>query len=138
MTGTCICCGRAGKVQRHHPGRRSFTDITVPVCGGCHTILTIWDGGIHGERQWSPETADVIRVKTGIADVLNLTCVRIGGHEARVEIEQIIKEFGPLFTVRYSTSDTAYDIKQITPDNRTQQITEIRTMMERYLKCPTT
>lgn len=87
---------------------------------------------MHGQRHWSHGTPGILRVKAGIVDVLNLVCIRSGWRDMSDELEQIIKEFSPLFTVRYSASDTAYTISEVVPDNRIQQITEIRTMMEAY------
>jgi hypothetical protein len=135
VTGICICCGRFRVVQRHHPGRRECTAITVPACQECHTILTIWDGGLTGERHWEAGTPDVIRVNAGVTDILKLMCLRVAWFDMADETDQIIREFSPLFAIRYSASDTAHVISEVTPDDLEQQINEIRTMMRSYQAC---
>jgi hypothetical protein len=68
-------------------------------------------------------------------DVLTLACIRIGWPDIPDRVEQVMREYRPLFTVRYSASDTAYDISAIEPDNQEQQLAEIRTMMGAYQQC---
>ena len=131
MTGICICCGRYRIVQQHHPGRRDYVTFTVPACQECHTILTIKDGGKHGERQWKPGTDPVIRVRAGIADILNLVCDRSDYKYTAVEI---ISKFTSFFTIRYSSSDTCYSVEPVKPDDRSRQIEEIKAMMNSYLE----
>lgn len=135
MIGICVSCGRFRSVQRHHPGRRDHTDVTVPACQECHTVLTIWDGGRTGERHWTPKTPDIIRVKAGIADILKLACLRAAWFDMADEIELIIKDFSSLFTVRYSSSNMAHVITETSPDNQETQIAEIRSMMREYQAC---
>src|SRR4051812_48398638 len=39
----CLTCGTVGSVEAHHvAGRVNFPDLVVPVCLGCHLILTNW------------------------------------------------------------------------------------------------
>jgi hypothetical protein len=121
-------------VQQHHPGRRDYVTFTVPVCQGCHTILTIKDGGRHGERQWKPGTDPVIRVRAGMADIFCLMCELSGFYATAEEITEDIGRFASFFTVRYSSSDTCYSIEPVKPDDRSRQMEEIKSMMRSYLE----
>lgn len=136
VNGTCLCCGRTTRVQRHHPGRRNYTSITVPACQDCHTILTIWDGGQTGERQWATGVPDRMRVNAGVGDILYLACTRSGWHDLASEAEQVSEEFRTSFFVaRCSATSTAYDIREITPDDPSTQLLEIKQMITEYQQC---
>lgn len=82
----CICCGSSDPTELHHIGRRTHPQnttcraecIKVPVCLADHKILTIRDGGIHGERQWKPDACRKCKMVAGLLDILALSAERAG------------------------------------------------------------
>lgn len=67
MESVCVCCGRYGETEHHHVGGRLYSDITTPVCLGCHGVLSAWQS----ERAW-PVGRRIDRVIVGTLDILRL------------------------------------------------------------------
>jgi hypothetical protein len=143
MMGVCICCARRSNIQKHHPGRRCHSQrekcspdcLTVPVCPSCHTILTIWDSGKHGERHWKPAATQGAKLTVGVADVLKLICLRNG--LPTDSVNDVINSYRDSFRYRPSASPVGRDIDVIRAADRTAQFNEIRVMMGGYQRCKT-
>lgn len=128
MNGICVACGKRTRVQLHHPGQRTNTEIVVPVCVPDHVILTIWDGGKSGERNWIPGISERIRVRVGMFDVVRLASLRTGLSDD--EIWDLVNDYRPMFRFVPSATQTAYKISRITPDDRVTQMKLLRKMVE--------
>jgi hypothetical protein len=89
---TCIACGREGKTEQHHVGRRKFSDVLIGACISCHNDFTIAD--VY-ERKWSTDNR-TDHLAMGFLDILARACANWGLTGAESMAHNAIKALAPI------------------------------------------
>ena len=80
----CITCWSSGPLEMHHPAGRRNDAMTIPVCKGCHKVLTKW-GLVSGIYLEATEDLDKARAAiVGVSHVWALTALLTGRRISRV------------------------------------------------------